>query len=230
MSLAWVSLSACHPDEMTIRGNLEGFGGSVVITSLDPSTLDTVELARLDSAGGSWKLKLKGLIPPGRIWLHIGADTVKEVIVDSRRKLWVEGGLADSSALTVSGSEMSLEYDYIREQLRSNYDKPIAELEGMIRNLEHRDVLSSRGIYTLKSYRWRLEKFKKYRREYVEKLVALNPDRELSLFLIWDEMRDSVNSQRTAFETMEMGNRKSHIFRLIERKLAKDTLSDAGKS
>lgn len=89
----------------------------------------------------------------------------------------------------------------------------------MIHNLQRREVLNSRGEFILASYRRRLEKFKRYRFEYIEKLIEMNPSQELSLFLIWDELKDSADVQKRLFESMCIENKESNIYQLLTERL-----------
>lgn len=219
----WVIVSlllyACNSDVTVIKGEIEGLEGRVTLTMIEPQTNDTIVIAEQDVVDGEIDMKSSGVNAPAWVWLNLDKGQSIDFIIDSHRKVQIEGSLADTGRISVTGSDLAEKYIFLQQLLKERYDTPLAELEKMIHNLQRREVLNSRGEFILGSYRRRLEKFKRYRFEYVEKLIEMNPTQELSLFLIWDELKDSVDVQKRLFEGMCIENKESNIYQLLTERL-----------
>lgn len=217
--IAGLLLYACNSDVTVIKGEIEGLEGKVTLTMIEPQTNDTVVIAEQDVSDGKIDLKSSGVNTPVWVWLNLDKGRSIGFIIDSHRKIQIEGNLADTGQISVTGSDLTEKYIFLQQLLKERYDIPLAELEKMIQNLQRREVLNSRGEFILGSYRRRSEKFKRYRFEYIEKLIEMNPTQELSLFLIWDELKDSVEVQKRLFESMCIENKESNIYRLLTERL-----------
>ena len=217
--IAGLLLYACNSDVTVIKGEIEGLEGKITLAMIEPQTNDTVVIAEQDVVDGKIDLKSKGVSEPAWVWLNLDKGRSIDFIIDSHRKIQIEGSLADIGRISVTGSDLAEEYVFLQQLLEERYDMPLAELEKMIHNLQRREVLNSRGEFILASYRRRLEKFKRYRFEYIEKLIEMNPSQELSLFLIWDELKDSADVQKRLFESMCIENKESNIYQLLTERL-----------
>ena len=59
----------------------------------------------------------------------------------------------------------------------------------------------------------------KNRANWVKNLIEANPNQELSLFLLKDELRDSLDLQKRLFTKMNIPNKESNIYKNIESNL-----------
>jgi hypothetical protein len=57
------------------------------------------------------------------------------------------------------------------------------------------------------------------RANWVKNLIEANPTLELSLFLLKDELRDSLDLQKRLFSKMNVPNKESNIYKNIEADL-----------
>ena len=57
------------------------------------------------------------------------------------------------------------------------------------------------------------------RANWVKNLIEANPTQELSLFLLKDELRDSLDLQKRLFSKMNIPNKESNIYKNIEADL-----------
>lgn len=70
------------------------------------------------------------------------------------------------------------------------------------------------GIHQLQKQR-----FLKNRANWTKSLVEANLSRELSLFLIKDELQDSLALQKRLFKKMKVENKESNIYKVLESRL-----------
>lgn len=211
-------MCTCNSDVVLIRGEVKGMEGELVLYTLDPVANDTVLVDKQEVKEG--KFVLKGRLKlPARLWLKKEGKYWKELIVDSKDKVCIGGSVSDSGKVEVKGAVLEDEYRLFKRWLEEKYEVPIAEMKNVIRKLEQKEVLNAREEDLLTNYRRRVEKYERYRYESIKKLVKANPEHELSLFLLWDELQDSVNVQKELFSGMTIENKKSNIYRLLMKKL-----------
>ena len=64
------------------------------------------------------------------------------------------------------------------------------------------------------------QRYIRARAKYVKNLIEVNPTMELSLFLLQDELKDSLDLQRELFKKLEIANKESNIYKTTDRKIA----------
>lgn len=213
-----LGMAGCRPEGVLVQGNLEGIEGEITLNCFQPGEENPVVIARQEPKDGKIFLKGKEEIRlPARVWIKAGEEKIADFILDSPEGTYVEK--ADSGKIFVKGSRLQEEYLYLVQFLKEKYDTPIAELEEIIHNLECRKTLTGDGITMLQNYRRRLESYKKCRFECVKKLITMNLSHELSLFLMWDELKDSVAVGKQLLENIDVENKESNIYRLVEERL-----------
>ena len=52
-----------------------------------------------------------------------------------------------------------------------------------------------------------------------KQLIEANPTREISLFLLKDELADSLDAQKRLFRKLVVQNKESNIYKVLESKL-----------
>lgn len=211
-------LYTCNSDVTFIRGEVEGMEGEVALYMLDPVVNDTILVDKQEVKEGKFVLEGRMKLP-ARLWLKKEGEYWKELIVDSKDKICIEGSVSDSGKVEVKGAVLEDEYRLFRQWLEEKYEVPIAEMKNIICKLEQKEALNGREENMLANYRRRVEKYERYRFESIKKLVKANSEHELSLFLLWDELQDSVNVQKELFSGMTVENKKSNIYRLLMKRL-----------
>ena len=70
------------------------------------------------------------------------------------------------------------------------------------------------GIYQL-----RKQRYIQQRANWTKQLIEANPTREISLFLLKDELADSLDAQKRLFRKLVVQNKESNIYKVLESKL-----------
>ena len=63
------------------------------------------------------------------------------------------------------------------------------------------------------------QRYIRARAKYVKNLFEVNPTMELSLFLLQDELKDSLDLQRELFKKLEIANKESNVYKTTAEKL-----------
>jgi hypothetical protein len=63
------------------------------------------------------------------------------------------------------------------------------------------------------------QRYIRARAKYVKNLIEVNPTMELSLFLLQDELKDSLDLQRELFKKLEIANKESNVYKTTAEKL-----------
>ena len=63
------------------------------------------------------------------------------------------------------------------------------------------------------------QRFLKKQANWTRDLIVANPRKEISLFLIKDQLVDSLDLQKKLFNKMTVENKESNIYKVLESKL-----------
>ena len=130
----------------------------------------------------------------------------------------VDGTLKNDSVV-VSGRKLEEEYAVLKRFLRENYQIPLEEIDWSISKMVGRRKRTSSDekrlarLITLKGH------YEHYRDAYIKKLIRANLSHELSLVLIEEELKDSVQVQRQLFRELNIENKNSNLYKVLENKL-----------
>ena len=65
----------------------------------------------------------------------------------------------------------------------------------------------------------RIQRYLKMRANWAKALIEANPGKEVSLFILKDELVDSLDAQKALFKKMMIENKESNIYKVLEDKL-----------
>lgn len=205
----------CHPDKVRIEGKVTDVGGEVKLLTVSAAVLDTVVIARAQgNAGFSWEIAQLNF--PVRVWLEVEGKAGKTFVIDGKEDVQIEGSW---DSLAVYGGELEREYEVLKNYLKKNYQDPADKIEESIKWIVKRTNRNSSDNERLKRLVTLRERYRHYRYEYVKKLIRTNPSHELSLLLVEEELKDSIELQRQLFRELEIPDRKSDLYRVLEKKL-----------
>lgn len=212
-------LSACNSNKVKIRGDVKGLQGMVKLLAEMPGRDGLVVLAQQDVVDGKIELVTDSLALPGRVWVDIAGKNTLEAIVDTKDQIWIEGKIKFPDQIEVKGSGLDTEYAKLKKQFKEKYEGPIESVDKKIAKIMSKEKRTNNEDVMLGIFHMQKNRHIKNRANWVKQLIEANPNQELSLFLLKDELRDSLDLQKRLFQKMEIPNKESNIYKNIEADL-----------
>ena len=212
-------MGACDSSKVKIRGKVTGLQGTVKLLAEMPGQQGLVVLAEQKVEDGNINLVTEQLQIPARVWIDIDGKNTLETIVDSKDQIWIQGKAKFPDQIEVKGSGLDKQYNDIKKMFKEKYEGPLEPIDKKIdlilkkekRTDEHEVLL---GVYQLQRIR-----YINARANYAKTLIEANPTQELSLFLLQDELKDSVDLQKRLFIKLEIPNKESNAYKTVAEKM-----------
>lgn len=212
-------MGACDSSKVKIRGKVTGLQGTVKLLAEMPGQQGLVVLAEQKVEDGNINLVTEQLQIPARVWIDIDGKNTLETIVDSKDQIWIQGKAKFPDQIEVKGSGLDKQYNDIKKMFKEKYEGPLESIDKKIdlilkkekRTDEHEVLL---GVYQLQRIR-----YINARANYAKTLIEANPTQELSLFLLQDELKDSVDLQKRLFNKLEIPNKESNAYKTVAEKM-----------
>lgn len=217
LGICLIFMGGCMADQVKITGQLEGGKGEVMLLTLQPVSGDTMVI-RPKGKGEKVKWELNGLHLPAKVWLQDSCRIIADFIVDKKRGMRIKGNLQNDSIL-IEGGKLEEEYKVMENVLKERFENPVGKLEDLISHLQGKAIRTAADEADLKRYQWQKQRYLYYRQEYIKQLIQANLSHELSLVLIAEELKDSIGLQRQFFKKLTVPDRKSNMYRVLEKKL-----------
>lgn len=212
-----VFLHGCGTGWIKVEGEFADLQGEVRLLTVMPSLADTLSVAgQVQGKRVEWKIPALNI--PAKVWIEAEGKRVAEFILDRKEGMRLEGSLKNDSVV-VSGGRLEEEYVALRQFLKENYQMPLEEIDWSISKMIGRSKRTNSDekrltrLITLKGH------YERYREAYIKKLIRANLSHELSLVLIEEELRDSVQVQRQLFYELNIENKNSNLYKVLENKL-----------
>lgn len=212
-------LSACDSSNVKIRGKVSEFDGKAKLMAEMPGQSGMVVLTEQDVKNGDINLETDQLVIPARVWVDLDGKRTLDFIVDSKDMIWIEGKIKFADQIEVKGSGLMQEYDKIQKLLKDKYVIPVEPIQKSIDKIKAKEQMSIEDEMKLQNYDYQVKRFNRLRYAQVKSLIEANPSKELSLFLLQGEMRDSTATQRELFKKMSIENKESNIYKVLSDKL-----------
>lgn len=223
IGLIWVMIAfifgACSPDKVKIKGKIEHLTGTVKLLAEIPGKGGMDILEQQEVTDGDIAIVTKKLKIPARVWIDVAGKKTLEFIVDSKNRIWIEGTTEAIDEITVNGSVLETEYDKVRKIFKEKYEDPKKKIDLLIEKIRKKGQLSKDDEVLWGIYQLQQQRYDKYRARYTVTLIEANRDKELSLFLLQDELKDSVDLQKRLFKGMDIRNEESNVYKMLEEKL-----------
>ena len=204
-------LAGCNSNKVKVRGKVIGLQGTVKLLAEMPGQQGLVILAQQDVTDGNIDLETEALQIPARVWVDVAGKNTLEFILDSKDQIWIQGKIKFPDQIEVKGSGLDMEYAKLKKMFKEKYEGPIEPIEKPKRSKEEEVLL---GVHQLQRQR-----YIRARAKYVKNLIEVNPTMELSLFLLQDELKDSLDLQRELFKKLEIANKESNVYKTTAEKL-----------
>lgn len=217
--LATLLLGACNSNQVKVRGEVEGLNGKVKLLAEMPGEPGLTILAEQDVTDGKIDLRTEQFVVPGRVWVDIDGKATIEAILDTKDMIWIEGKIKFPDQIEAKGSGLMDEYDDLKKQYKERYGDDVAKVDRMIERISKKEKLSKDDEVMLGIHQLRKQRTLRNRAQWTKQLVEANPTKELSLFLLKDELQDSLNAQKRLFKKIRVENKESNIYKVLESRL-----------
>ena len=204
---------------LKVRGKVIGLQGTVKLLAEMPGQQGLVILAQQDVTDGNIDLETEALQIPARVWVDVAGKNTLEFILDSKDQIWIQGKIKFPDQIEVKGSGLDMEYAKLKKMFKEKYEGPIEPIDKAIKKIMEKPKRSKEEEVLLGVHQLQRQRYIRARAKYVKNLIEVNPTMELSLFLLQDELKDSLDLQRELFKKLEIANKESNIYKTTAEKL-----------
>lgn len=212
-------LAGCNSNKVKVRGKVIGLQGTVKLLAEMPGQQGLVILAQQDVTDGNIDLETEALQIPARVWVDVAGKNTLEFILDSKDQIWIQGKIKFPDQIEVKGSGLDMEYAKLKKMFKEKYEGPIEPIDKAIKKIMEKPKRSKEEEVLLGVHQLQRQCYIRARAKYVKNLIEVNPTMELSLFLLQDELKDSLDLQRELFKKLEIANKESNIYKTTAEKL-----------
>ena len=212
-------LAGCNSNKVKVRGKVIGLQGTVKLLAEMPGQQGLVILAQQDVTDGNIDLETEALQIPARVWVDVAGKNTLEFILDSKDQIWIQGTSQFPDQIEVKGSGLDMEYAKLKKMFKEKYEGPIEPIDKAIKKIMEKPKRSKEEEVLLGVHQLQRQRYIRARAKYVKNLIEVNPTMELSLFLLQDELKDSLDLQRELFKKLEIANKESNIYKTTAEKL-----------
>lgn len=212
-------LAGCNSNKVKVRGKVIGLQGTVKLLAEMPGQQGLVILAQQDVTDGNIDLETEALQIPARVWVDVAGKNTLEFILDSKDQIWIQGKIKFPDQIEVKGSGLDMEYAKLKKMFKEKYEGPIEPIDKAIKKIMEKPKRSKEEEVLLGVHQLQRQRYIRARSKYVKNLIEVNPTMELSLFLLQDELKDSLDLQRELFKKLEIANKESNIYKTTAEKL-----------
>ena len=212
-------LAGCNSNKVKVRGKVIGLQGTVKLLAEMPGQQGLVILAQQDVTDGNIDLETEALQIPARVWVDVAGKNTLEFILDSKDQIWIQGKIKFPDQIEVKGSGLDMEYAKLKKMFKEKYEGPIEPIDKAIKKIMEKPKRSKEEEVLLGVHQLQRQRYIRARAKYVKNLIEVNPTLELSLFLLQDELKDSLDLQRELFKKLEIANKESNVYKTTAEKL-----------
>ena len=212
-------LAGCNSNKVKVRGKVIGLQGTVKLLAEMPGQQGLVILAQQDVTDGNIDLETEALQIPARVWVDVAGKNTLEFILDSKDQIWIQGKIKFPDQIEVKGPGLDMEYAKLKKMFKEKYEGPIEPIDKAIKKIMEKPKRSKEEEVLLGVHQLQRQRYIRARAKYVKNLIEVNPTMELSLFLLQDELKDSLDLQRELFKKLEIANKESNIYKTTAEKL-----------
>lgn len=212
-------LAGCNSNKVKVRGKVISLQGTVKLLAEMPGQQGLVILAQQDVTDGNIDLETEALQIPARVWVDVAGKNTLEFILDSKDQIWIQGKIKFPDQIEVKGSGLDMEYAKLKKMFKEKYEGPIEPIDKAIKKIMEKPKRSKEEEVLLGVHQLQRQRYIRARAKYVKNLIEVNPTMELSLFLLQDELKDSLDLQRELFKKLEIANKESNVYKTTAEKL-----------
>jgi len=212
-------LTSCNTDRVKIRGKIAGFKGNVKLMAEMPGEKGLVILSEDEVTDGNIDLYSDVLKLPARVWVDLDGKRTIEFIVDTKDQIWIEGKAKYIDQVEVKGSGLGAEYKKVLDILKDKYDNPIEDNMAKMQRLQNKKKPGKTDSQLIDYLIMQRTNYLRSRAKYAKKMIESNLSNEISLFLITDQLKDSLDLQKKLYKMITVPNTESNIYVTLGEKL-----------
>jgi hypothetical protein len=212
-------LGACNSLEVRVTGAVQGLEGTVKLLAEMPGEKGFVLLARQEVKDGHVDLRTERLVLPAQVWIDLKGRKILDIIVDSRKETFIAGTIDSLDCLKITGSHLMSEYTRVTRTLNEKFNPDNDTHTAQLLEISQKEILTRDDEVKLGMLQSARQRIIGRRADYVKQLIGKNPVQELSLFLLKNELSDSLNAQKRLFNTLAIRNKESNIYKVLENQL-----------
>lgn len=212
-------LGACNSNKVKVRGKVAGLTGTVKLLAEMPGQEGLAVVAQQEVTDGDINLVTEAVQIPARVWVDLDGKRRLEFIVDTKDQIWIQGKAQFINEVEVKGSGLGAEYAKLKKLFKEKYEGPIEPIDNSIEKILAKEKQTKDDEVMLGIYRLQKQRYIRARANYAKTLIEANPGRELSLFLMKDELQDSLELQKRLFKTLSIQNKESNIYKNLAAEL-----------
>lgn len=210
--------ASCDSNVVTVRGELLGFKGTAKMSAEMPGQ-GKVVLAEQNVEDGQIHLNTEALVLPARVWFTFNngkTEFTKEFILDAKDKCSIRGKGKFLDQMVITGSALNKEYLELTSQLNEKFDGPINKATRTIERIQAKDKPSQTDRVLLEYNLSTLSRHVSARFRYAKRLIEANPDMEISMFVLKDMLKDSLEVSKAVFNKLNIENKASNIYQVLD--------------
>jgi len=212
-------LTSCNTNRVKIRGQIAGFQGNAKLMAEMPGEKGLVILNEQSVTDGKIELYSDVLKLPARVWVDLDGKRTIEFIVDTKDQIWIEGKSQFIDQIEVKGSGLASDYTKVLDILKDKYDNPIKDNMGKMQRLQNKEKPGKMDSQLIDYLIMQRTNYLRSRAKYAKKMIESNLSNEISLFLITDQLKDSLDLQKSLYKMLTIPNKESNIYVTLGEKL-----------
>ncbi|MDR1414306.1 MAG: hypothetical protein LBI96_00715 [Odoribacteraceae bacterium] len=215
-----ILLGGCNSRQVKITGAIQGLDGTVRLLTESPGGKGFSVLVQQEVKDGRFELRTEQIVPPAQVWIDLRGRRMVELIVDAREGTLIEGSTDSLDRIKVTGSSLAEMYAHVKQTLDEKFGHDIENYNARILEISRKEKLTRDDEMKLGKYQLDRQRMVGRRADYVKQMIRSNPpQRELSLFLLKNELVDSLDAQKRLFNTLAIRNKESNIYKILEQQL-----------
>ena len=139
--------------------------------------------------------------------------------MDTKDMTWIKGKIKFPDQIEATGSGLMDEYKEIKKMYKERFGEDIEKVDKRIERISKKEKLSKDDEVMLGIHQLQKQRFLKKQANWTKDLIVANPRKEISLFLLKDQLVDSLDLQKKLFNKMAIENKESNIYKVLESKL-----------
>ncbi len=215
--LSVLLLVSCNQNKVTVYGKVKGLkNGEILLLKQVPGQDELVEVGRTICEKEDFKVSTEDIVIPARLWVEFPNGYRVPCLVDTKDKTFVKAVKGHYDQAEVYGSGLINQYNDVKKLFEEKYVEPMVDINKAVKKIKAKEKMTKDHKVMLGIYELRLERYKKYRADYAIKLIENNRSQDLSLFIMYDELKDSVELKKKLFPKLIVENKNSNIYKLLE--------------
>lgn len=213
-------LASCDNEKIKIRGNIYNFVGDIQLLVERPDGRGYKFLGKTKvDKNAMFSLTVKNVVPPAMLSLISSNGDSISFIADKYNTFILNGTFTAPKNMNIEGSTADKYYKDVKAKISDYYVRKINKFREQIKPIELKKNKTAEDYAIIKSLGVRIDNHKYLMNRYISDIIRQNLDKDFTMFLLKTELKDSLDLRKRLFLNLKPSNKKSNIYRLLEREL-----------